>query len=282
MSAMLHLAHGAVRMGQFGRKVLTASSINLRDLTPGQYIIYGRFGDGEVSAVPAISNGPISTTNGWSPSLGYTMFVDVENIAMGGDYMGSPAMNAVTGGATRRMEVTMMVHAIAGDSRYTGTAAQQAEMTRRMGLMKWETYYQVVSTSAGNVAGDWAYWVGLTPNTAATGSVAARVRGSNYAIELSITNNWYIDDYNPTLPLIIGYASFAGRGMAKYDGVATITLNSIASTGAVVFGGENGAAPKWLNEYTPTSGKKGRIILDYSGSLVTAMGIDLSGDTTVY
>lgn len=305
MSAMLHLAHGAVRMGQLGRKLQTGLTIDIRTLGPGQHIIHGRLGDNiaGIAPSPVLTESPIELYSRWSPSTGYTMLIDVDQyVAEGAYFSGGNIATAVPGGYLKRIEVTLMLHTIPGDSRYWGgNSATQLANYSKSGLYKWESFQQIAPgsngvNSNGEVAKRWTHWTGLTPNVAHARSLAAQVQANQYVIDLSISSNWQIDNFNPTNLIHIENARQAGGGtysqIPNFDGIATITLNSIDSTGVPTFTsgesiGVNGVpgdstAPTWINEYTASSGKKGRIILDYSGRLITAMGIDLPGDVKTW
>ena len=105
---------------------------------------------------------------------------------------------------------------------------------------------------------------------------------------MSIGTNWVINDYNPAYPIILRHG-LSGSSLGYlltpgiFDGIVTITLNSIAAAGTPTFATDgNYPAPSWVETaYTATAGKRGRLILDYSGGLVTILGIDLPSTTTV-
>lgn len=291
MTFMTHLAHGAIRMGPQGRKILTDTTINLFTLTPGKYIIHGRFGDAanSVANAPIIQNAPVEMEGVYPAALGYTLIVDVDSVAMGSGLMGTAAMNTATGGSIRKMEVTLLLQAIATDSRYWGdSASAQRSMMSRQGVMKWEAYGQVLpqTTGAGDVVVAWTPWTGITPNVSRSSSITPRVVSGKYVVELSLSNNWVIDNYSPTIPISLFFNNSANSYPSKlssYDGIVTITLNTVSASGTPTFASEDtNKLPTWIKDFIVTQGKKARLIIDYSGSLITAYGIDLSASTTVY
>ena len=292
MSIMTHLAHGGMRMGQLGRVALTGASIDLLQTNPGKHIIHGKFGNGAIDPVnppvPVLVNAPVEVAHRWPDSMGYAMLVDVEVIPMGTGVLGSPGMNIVTGGSLRRIEVTMFMHAIHGsDSYWNSSAAVQIANMIKQGPMRWETYVSVVPVvgTPGAVATSWSDWQGLSANVGRSRSIIPRFYNTAYVLELSVSTNYVIDDYNPATPITLRYnsvnANAVPSGIRNFDGVVTITLNSIASTGVPTLHTIDSTNPTWVSAYTATAGKKGRLIIDYTGSLVTIMGVDLPTNTTM-
>ncbi len=291
MSIMTHLAHGGMRMGQLGRVALTDASIDLLQTNPGKHIIHGKFGNGAVDPVnppvPVLVNAPVEVAHRWPDSMGYAMLVDVEVIPMGTGVLGSPDMNIVTGGSLRRIEVTMFMHAIHGsDSYWNSTAAVQIANMIKQGPMRWETYVVVVPVDGvpGAVSTTWSEWQSLSANVGRTRSIQPRFYNGSYVLELSVATNYVINNYDPAIPITLRYNSVNTNamptGIRSFDGTVTVTLNSIASTGVPTLHTIDNTTPTWVSTYTATAGKKGRLIIDYTGSLVTIMGLDLPSDTT--
>lgn len=292
MSFMTHTAHGSYSMGKQSRKVINDAAVTIQSLDLGKYIIHGRFGDvkNNVSAYPAITGGPIEFSHRWPASVGYAMLIDVDTYSVGAGSLTLPPYDTVK--AVRKITLELIPTTIPQDTRlWNDSAAVQGEQMVKMGVMKWE---QAVigypsPVTPGEVNWTWACWQALTSNVAKTNSLIPHTsQTGNYVIELSLGTNWVINDYNPSYPFVLRYGlSGTSQGYlmtpGNFDGIVTITLNSIAAAGIPAFATDgNYPAPSWVETaYTATAGKRGRLILDYSGGLVTVLGIDLPSTTTV-
>lgn len=292
MSFMTHAAHGSASMGKQSRKVISDAAVTIQGLGLGKYIIHGRFGDGKnsVSAYPAITGGPIEFSNRWPASVGYVMLIDVDTFSVGAGTLTLPPYDTIQ--AVRKITIELIPTTIPQDTRlWNDSAAVQGEQMVKMGIMKWEqTIIGIPSTvTAGVVNWTWGAWQALTSNVAKTNSLIPHTsQTGSYVIEVSIGTNWVINDYNPAYPIILRHG-ISGSSLGYlltpgiFDGIVTITLNSIAAAGTPTFATDSiYPAPSWVETaYTATAGKRGRLILDYSGGLVTILGIDLPSTTTV-
>ena len=87
--------------------------------------------------------------------------------------------------------------------------------------------------------------------------------------------------FNPASAIVISYNDGAAypSALENFDGLVTITLNSIGSSGTPIIQNTGYNDPVWMEPYSVVAGKRARLVIDYHGRAATMFGIDLPAGT---